>query len=131
MAGLINMGQPNMHPTRHQPSSADWLATVLRVLIYVGLIALATAMLFTDIWVVWLALVCLGLLLLVNWHAHRFAYGCTRCGNVFTISALTDLLTPQGVGRDPQGRLRGWKLLRCPGCGRWQRASVVRKEINA
>lgn len=63
------------------------------------------------------------LLLFAWWHARTFAYRCRSCDNEFEISVLTDLVSPQGIGLKGDG----WKLLRCPRCGRWTRARVVRK----
>ncbi len=72
--------------------------------------------------IVLLVIVVIGLLLLVGWHARTFAYRCRNCGHEFAISPLTDLVSPHGPGRGG-----GWKLLRCPKCGRWTRAFVIRK----
>jgi hypothetical protein len=65
-----------------------------------------------------------GLYLLVTWHNRSFDYRCQRCENVFSISALTNLISPHG----PTLRGTGWKLLKCPGCGQWSRADVVPKQ---
>ena len=63
------------------------------------------------------------LLLFVRWHARTFAYRCRNCDNEFEISVLTDFVSPHGIGLKGDG----WKLLRCPRCGRWTRARVVPK----
>jgi DNA-directed RNA polymerase subunit RPC12/RpoP len=72
--------------------------------------------------IVLLVALVIGLLLLVGWHARAFAYRCRNCGHEFAISLLTDLVSPHGPGRGG-----GWKFLRCPRCGRWTRAFVIRK----
>jgi hypothetical protein len=76
-----------------------------------------------DMWtIVILVVVVIGLLALVGWHARTFAYRCRSCGNEFDIPMLMDFISPHGPGRGG-----GWKLLRCPKCGRWTRAFVIRK----
>jgi len=72
--------------------------------------------------IVILVMVVIGLLLLVGWHARTFAYRCRNCGSEFAIRILTDLVSPHGPGRGG-----GWKFLRCPRCGHWTRAFVIRK----
>ena len=77
----------------------------------------------SAMWIVVLfVVVVIGLPLLVLWHARAFGYRCRSCGNEFEISVLVDFISPHGPGRDG-----GWNLLRCPKCGRWTRAFVVRK----
>ena len=63
-----------------------------------------------------------ALFLVVNWHARTFAYRCCNCDNEFVISAPLDFISPHAF--DFKG---GWKLLRCPRCGHWTRAHVIRK----
>ena len=109
-----------------RPSGHDWGVTGLLVAAYVLAVALGAVALLPEWWLVWVGVVVLGLALLVGWHARRFAYRCQQCGTVFTVSALVDFVSPQGIGREPEGELRGWKLLRCPACHEWHRATVVR-----
>ncbi len=104
----------------------DWLGTGLRVLVFVGTVAVGAYLLLPSYWYVWGSLVVGGLLFLAAWHARAFAYRCPRCGQAFEVSALVDFLSPQGVGRDDQGHLYSWKLLRCPECRRFAKATVVR-----
>jgi len=72
--------------------------------------------------VVLLVIVAIGLLLLVLWHARTFGYRCRNCSNEFEVSLLVDFVSPHGLGFGGS-----WKFLRCPKCGRWTRAFVVRK----
>jgi hypothetical protein len=46
--------------------------------------------------------------LLVGWHARHTGYQCTSCSYTFSISPITDFLSPH---------LAGVKMLRCPRCG--------------
>jgi hypothetical protein len=64
-----------------------------------------------------------GLFLLVMWHNRTFAYRCKTCDSSFEISALVNFVSPHGVSRNG----KGWKLLKCPHCGDWTRAEVVKK----
>jgi DNA-directed RNA polymerase subunit RPC12/RpoP len=57
-----------------------------------------------------------GLLLLVTWHSKHFAYICKSCGNKFTLSALEDLISPQGVTT---------KYAKCPKCNKRTWARVI------
>ncbi len=49
-----------------------------------------------------------GLFLLVRWNSKNTAYVCPKCNEQFSISTLTDFLSPHMVTM---------KLLKCPGCG--------------
>jgi hypothetical protein len=72
--------------------------------------------------VIGLVVAAVALLLIVGWHARTFAYRCRNCGDEFAISPLKDFWSPHGWWFDG-----GWKLLGCPRCHRWTRASVIRK----
>ena len=110
-----------------RPSGRDWRVTVFLVATYVLALALGAVALLPDWWVIWAGAAILGLGFLVGWHAQHFAYRCEQCETIFTVPALVDFASPQGIGRGPDGDMRGWKLLRCPTCGRWRRATVVRR----
>jgi hypothetical protein len=73
--------------------------------------------------VIGLVAVAAGVVLLVVWHAHSFAYRCRRCSNEFAISTALDFVSPHGIWFDG-----GWKLLRCLRCHRWTRARVIRRQ---
>ncbi len=111
-----------------ETTGRDWLATGLRLLVFVAVVLVGAYLLLPAYWYVFAVLVAGGLLLLVTWHARAFAYRCPSCGRRFEVSALVDLVSPQGVGRDEHGHAVGWKLLRCPDCHRFVRAVVVRPE---
>ncbi len=111
-----------------ETTGRDWLATGLRLLVYVAVVLAGAYLLLPTYWYVWAVLVVGGLLVLVTWHAGTFAYHCPNCGREFEVSALVDFVSPQGVGRDEHGHAAGWKLLRCPECHRFVRATVVRPE---
>ncbi len=111
-----------------ETTGRDWLGTGFRVLVYVAVVVVGAILLLPVYWYVWAVLVVGGLLVLVTWHARTFAYHCPSCGNEFEVSALVDFVGPQGMGRAEDGRVVGWKLLRCPDCHRFVRATVVRPE---
>ncbi len=109
-----------------ETTGRDWLNTGTRLLVFVAVVVVGAYLLLPAYWYVWAVLVAVGLLLLVTWHARTFAYHCPNCGGEFEVSALVDFVSPQGVSRDSEGRVIGWKLLRCPSCHRFVRATVVR-----
>jgi DNA-directed RNA polymerase subunit RPC12/RpoP len=47
------------------------------------------------------------LFFLVRWHAHSYAYECPECGHKFSISTVTDFISPHYPDQ---------KYLRCPAC---------------
>jgi hypothetical protein len=115
-----------MDARARRPSARDWRVMALLVATYAVALVVGAATLLPDLWPRWLALAALGPALLVGWHARSFAYRCGACGHVVQVSALVDFVSPQGIDRDGQGQVRGWKLLRCPACHAWRRCSVVR-----
>lgn len=111
------MGKRYVETTR-----TDWLLAITAIVALLIVIALA-------FWLFgpWGLLVTpVGLIALVIWHRVQSAYRCGACGHEFEISTLTDLVSFQGIGRASDGTLHGWKLLRCPRCGRWSRARGLR-----
>jgi len=67
----------------------------------------------------WIIVVAASLLAVVRWHAANTVYLCPECGQLFSISTVTDLVSPHGLGRGG-----GWKLLTCPKCGKHVRAKA-------
>jgi DNA-directed RNA polymerase subunit RPC12/RpoP len=108
-----------------EPSSRDWKTTILYIAVFVAVLAICG--LFLLSWkgpvgfILWCVIALTSLLLLVNWHARTFGYRCGNCGYEFQVSTLVDLVSPHGWTEG------GWKLLRCPRCGRWTRAEVLTK----
>jgi len=102
-----------------------------------GLIGIILIILFLFIlprltdWIAWpyvlVAAALVILIILVRWHAHRVGYICPACDYLFTITPLTDFLSPQ----------LGEKLLRCPRCASslWcreiDRSSVPKQNLTA
>lgn len=105
-----------------EPTRKDWLTTLAAVTAFALSLPLA-------IWVFgpWGLLVApVALFALVRWHRAVSAYRCRACGHEYEISTLTDFISLQGIERSGDGTLHGWKLLRCPRCGRWSRARGLR-----
>jgi DNA-directed RNA polymerase subunit RPC12/RpoP len=71
----------------------------------------------------WVTIVLASLLTVVRWHSIVTVYRCPECGHIFSISMVTDLFSPHGIGGSG-----GWKLLTCPKCGSYVRAHVLLKE---
>ena len=64
----------------------------------------------------WLIIIT-GTLLLVAWHTKNFAYLRPSCGEVFEVSTLENFPEPNGVNK---------KYLKCPKCGKRDRAEILR-----
>ena len=71
----------------------------------------------------WVIIVLVSLLAMVRWHSIVSVYRCPECGHMFSISMVTDLFSPHGMGGSG-----GWTLLTCPKCGSYVRARVLLKE---
>jgi uncharacterized C2H2 Zn-finger protein len=71
----------------------------------------------------WVIIVLVSLLAMVRWHSMVSVYHCPECGHVFSISMVTDLFSPHGIGG-----CGGWKLLTCPKCGSYVHAHALMKE---
>lgn len=59
-----------------------------------------------------------GLVILALWHSKTYEYVCENCNNKFSIHALADLISPQGVTT---------KYVMCPKCHKRTWAKVIKK----
>jgi len=102
-----------------------WTKTIIVMSLFLVVLILGAILLIPFQWpfgfIVWLVfLVGGGLYLLVRWHAKNTAYICPKCNHTFSISTLTDFLSPNMIDK---------KLLRCPECGESSACKAV--SINA
>ncbi len=97
----------------------DWTAAFARLGIYLLVVGASIVMPGLG----GLLVVLGGLYLLVCWHNDSYAFRCQHCDSVFEISVLHNFVSPHGVSM----RGTGWKYLKCPTCGQWSRAAVMRK----
>jgi DNA-directed RNA polymerase subunit RPC12/RpoP len=110
-------------PTYRKPKRSDWTKSLLAIGIYVSAISITAFILLVTYWYVWLALVASGLFLLVLWHKKSTAYRCSKCGNEFEISYLTDFFSPHGVTTEGGA----WMYLRCPRCQNRSKMEILVK----
>lgn len=112
-------------PIQVETTRKDWIRTISYSAIYCVAVVLGAIFLIHSYWYLWIFIFVVGLILLVRWHAKVSVYRCPNCGNEFQISTITDLISPQGVGRTEDGKFYGWKYLKCP-CGNRMRAVLVK-----
>jgi DNA-directed RNA polymerase subunit RPC12/RpoP len=107
----------------YRPVTArDWLKTGLLVVLMIAVTVVAAVLLSELGWpgmVLWAAVFLGSLLLLVKWHAANTVYRCQACGNVFSISMMTDAISPHLLDR---------KYLKCPECGKRSWATVLMRD---
>jgi DNA-directed RNA polymerase subunit RPC12/RpoP len=95
----------------------DWGKTSMLLLLFVTVVSLSSVFLLTEHWYFWFLIVVVGLLSLVIWHTKSFAYRCPRCGKIFEISIIEDLIGPNSVDR---------KYLKCPDCRKRSWAEIFK-----
>jgi hypothetical protein len=95
----------------------DWFQTAFQLFIFLIILGISALLLLSGYWYFFLLLLIVALALLLEWHARSFAYLCPRCGKVFEISVLEDLLGPNGVNK---------KYLECPMCRRKAWVEILR-----
>lgn len=95
----------------------DRFQTNLLIFIFITIFGISTILLFSGYWYYWLVMVIIVLVLIAELHAKNFVYRCPRCGKVFGISALEDLLGPNVVNK---------KYLKCPLCRRRAWVDILR-----
>jgi DNA-directed RNA polymerase subunit RPC12/RpoP len=109
-------------PKYSEPTRTDHVTTFVYLGLFVVAVAAGAFTFLPHYWYLWAAAIVAGLYLLVAYDVRNSGYRCASCGNEFEISIATDLVTIHGVGKD-----RGWKYLKCPRCGKWSRATVLKK----
>ena len=104
------------------PDRGDYIKSVVYILLYLVVLVGGAVLLLPNYWYVWGLLVVAGIVILVNWHKQQTAYQCPNCDHIYTISFLTDLVAPHGIGREG-----AWLLLRCPNCRQRRKTRVLKK----
>ncbi len=101
-----------------KPTTVDWLRAGFYIFLML-VVTVAGAVLLSQFqlpgMVIWGGIFVASLYLLVRWHAGNTGYRCPACGSFFTISTLTDFVSPH---------LLDGKWLRCPKCGERRRHEV-------
>jgi uncharacterized C2H2 Zn-finger protein len=95
----------------------DWLQTAFLLLMFITTLGLFSILLLPDYWYFWILIIAVELLLIVSWHAKNFSYRCPKCDQVFEISTIQDVISPNGVNK---------KYLKCPKCRKRAWAEVLR-----
>ncbi len=109
-----------------ETTGQDWKKTIIYLAIYM-IVVIFGAILFLPIyWYLWAVIVVVGLILLIYWHSKSAVYRCTSCGNKFQVSVITDLTSPQGIGKGETGKIYGWKYLKCPECKKRMKAVIIK-----
>lgn len=100
----------------------DWIDIFLRLaLMFLAMLA-GMALLGPAIPFLWPVIFFGPLAWLILWHTRNFAYRCRNCGNSFEISFWHNMVTPHS----PDGKGGGVKYVKCPHCGKWSLAQVLR-----
>jgi hypothetical protein len=93
------------------------------IILLIGIIIMVASFTMDMLWpfgiVMGFLFAVIALMFLVSWHSQVTAYECAKCGHVFEVSTAEDLMAPHGEGKGG-----GWKVLKCPGCGKKSRAKV-------
>jgi DNA-directed RNA polymerase subunit RPC12/RpoP len=111
-----------------ETSRKDWVKTIALISLAISAIAVGAIFLMLAYWYIWLLIVALIVLLLVRWHAKTYGYRCTKCGEEFGVSLLTELVSPHGISISKEGHSYGWYYLKCPKCGQSSKAIVIKKK---
>lgn len=98
------------------PERDDWQAALLRIGLFTIVLFGSAVLLFgLEIptgWLLWGIITVISLGWLIRWHTRSFGYSCPKCSHAFTITPLTNMISPNILGT---GGPR--KYLRCPNCG--------------
>ncbi|GAB6056476.1 hypothetical protein JCM15415_17920 [Methanobacterium movens] len=108
-----------------ETTTEDWKKTIIYLIVYLSSIVIAAILLLPLYWYIWVIIIVSGMIILAFSHSQKALYHCTNCGNEFQISIFTDLISPQGLGRDDSGKTYGWKYVKCPSCGTRMKAPII------
>jgi hypothetical protein len=109
--------------TRH-----DWWGTTWKLLVFVGIIAFALAVVYP--WRGFLPTILLilaGLWAYVSLVSRTTGYLCEKCDKPFQVPTTVNFFTGSAVGKNPDGTYYSYKLLTCPNCGKRTRARIVKR----
>jgi hypothetical protein len=115
-------------PRFRPPDSRDALRSIGIALVFVAII------LVVDLWIrprhgllYSVVLVGVGLYTVVVFNSRAYGYRCSKCRHVFQASGLTNFVTPNSVGKNPDGTYYAYKWMVCPRCHKRAKAVVLRK----
>jgi uncharacterized C2H2 Zn-finger protein len=94
----------------------DWFRTALILFTFITILGISSILL-PSYWYFWILIVIAALALILEQHSKNFVYRCPRCGKVFEISAIENLLRPDVANK---------KYLKCPICRRMAWAEILR-----
>ena len=103
------------------PTRKDWISGIASLMIFVVVITVGAALLFTNYWYLWPIIVIGGVVILVLRQTKNYACRCRECGHEFEISFLTNLISPHGV--DKKG---SWQWVKCPECDQRTKVTVIK-----
>jgi fatty-acid desaturase len=99
-------------------SKRELKTSLLFIALIVGVIAISSLLLVTQVWFVWpVILVCL-LVAIGYFTASKDPYQCPSCKKAFKVTALQDFFALHGITKGSNGQVYEWKLLKCPECNR-------------
>lgn len=114
----------SMKPSQNRyqnPTSKEWISGFAFLLAYLLTIGLGAVFLVPKHWYWWLLIMVVSTVLLVIKQNRNYACRCRECGHEFEVSFLTNLISPHGV--DKEG---SWQWVKCPGCEKRAKASVIK-----
>jgi len=106
----------------------DWWSTTWKLLIFVGIVIFALAVIYP-----WrgflptLLLILAGLWTYVSLVSRKGGYVCEKCGKPFQVPTTVNFFTTSSIGKNPDGTYYSYKTLTCPNCGKRTKARVVKR----
>jgi hypothetical protein len=106
----------------------DWWGTTWKLLVFVGIIVFALAVVYP--WRGFLPTILLigaGLWTYVSLVSRTGGYLCDKCGKPFQVPTTVNFFSSSSVGKNPDGTYYSYKLLTCPNCGKRTKARIVKR----
>ena len=109
-------------------SQRDWVSSLWKLAIFIGMLLFCLAYVYPHRGLVWtIVLVLASVWTYLALVSHDRGYVCANCRKPFQVPTAVNFFTTSSVGKNPDGTYYSYKTLTCPNCGAKTKAKLVKR----